>query len=168
MYVNTLEAWIHQKKTKLDMLASQLCMLEVGSICMSFFLVLHIVFGVLLAGEMHSQHMMYNNQNIYALNFFLVIDMVVWSTSKLSWYTNLDISSSFFLLVLICSLCCQERQPSSAGAALLAPWRWLSTSLTETPEGSHRLPSSSFLALGRMHLQLWRSLLPRGPELGSS
>ena len=69
--LNTLEAWIHQKKTKLDMLASQVCMLEVGSICMSFFLVLHIVFGVLLAGEMHSQHMMYNNQNIYALIFFL-------------------------------------------------------------------------------------------------
>ena len=38
----------------------------------------------------------------------------------------------FFLLILICSLCWQQRQPSSAGAALLAPWRWLSTSLIHT------------------------------------
>ena len=110
--LNTLEASNkirYTKKTRLDMLASQVCMLEVGSIYMStpwklgytkkneiryvsipgmymyvIFFVLHIVFGVLLAGEMHSQHMIYNNQNIYALLFFLVIDMVVWSTSKLS------------------------------------------------------------------------------------
>lgn len=32
------------KKTRLDMLASQVYMLEVGSICMPFFLMLHIVF----------------------------------------------------------------------------------------------------------------------------
>lgn len=34
-----------------------------------FFDVAHS-FCALLAGEMHSQHMMYNNQNIYVLHFF--------------------------------------------------------------------------------------------------
>ena len=45
------------KKTKLDMLASQVCMLEVGSIYMSLVLMLHNFCGGLLAGEMYSQHM---------------------------------------------------------------------------------------------------------------
>ena len=58
--LNTLEASNkirYTKKTRLDMLASQVCMLEVGSIYMSLVLMLHNFCGGLLAGEMYSQHM---------------------------------------------------------------------------------------------------------------
>ena len=70
--LNTLEAWIHQKKNKIRYVS--IPGMYVGGwfhMYVISFLVLHIVFGVLLAGEMDSQHMMYNNQNIYVLNFFL-------------------------------------------------------------------------------------------------